>query len=248
MSRREKIITCKNLRPGLLQEINPKTPAQKETFQAFDDEKNLMLHGYAGTGKTFIMLYLALNAILNRTVPQEKILIVRSMLPIRDIGFLPGNTEEKTSVYTEPYNALFEELFPGIPNPYDLAKYSDILDFMPTSYMRGITVRDSLVIVDECQNLNFHELDTIMTRVGQNSKIYFCGDFLQTDLRNPQEQNGIIKFMDILHDMKSFRTIAFKEHDIVRSGLVKEYIISKNKKEYAMNFDSIDKKLRSKIA
>ena len=176
MSRREKIITCKNLRPGLLQEINPKTPAQKETFQAFDDDKNLMLHGYAGTGKTFIMLYLALNAILNRTVPQEKILIVRSMLPIRDIGFLPGNTEEKTSVYTEPYNALFEELFPEIPNPYDLAKYSDILDFMPTSYMRGITVRDSLVIVDECQNLNFHELDTIMTRVGQNSKIYFCGD------------------------------------------------------------------------
>ena len=248
MSRREKIITCKNLRPGLLQEINPKTPAQKEVFQAFDDEKNLMLHGYAGTGKTFIMLYLALNAILNRTVPQEKILIVRSMLPIRDIGFLPGNTEEKTSVYTESYNALFEELFPGIPNPYDLAKYSDILDFMPTSYMRGITVRDSLVIVDECQNLNFHELDTIMTRVGQNSKIYFCGDFLQTDLRNPQEQNGIIKFMEILHDMKSFRTIAFKEHDIVRSGLVKEYIISKNKKEYTMNFDSIDKKLRSKIA
>jgi phosphate starvation-inducible protein PhoH len=151
------------------------------------------------------------------------------------------------SVYTEPYYSLFDELFPEVENPYELAKYQDILEFMPTSYIRGITLKDSYIIVDECQNLNFHELDTIITRVGQNSRISFCGDFMQTDLVKQSEQTGIIQFMDIIKNMSSFDMIDFTEEDIVRSGLVKEYILAKNRKEYRGLFESVDKKMSQKL-
>lgn len=237
-------VKAKCLTKTSMKRINPLTDNQTRTFEAFNDDKHLMLHGCAGTGKTFIMIYLAMRAILSGRVEQQKVYIVRSMLPTRDIGFLPGSQEEKMSVYTEPYYSLFEEMFPGIENPYELAKYQDIVEFIPTSYIRGITLRDAFIIVDECQNLNFHELDTIITRVGENSRIAFCGDFMQTDLKNHNEQNGIIQFMDIIKNMKSFEMIDFTEDDIVRSGLVKEYIINKNRKEYKGLFESVDKKMR----
>lgn len=237
-------VKAKCLTKTSMKRISPLTDNQTKTFEAFTDDKHLMLHGCAGTGKTFIMIYLAMRAILSQRVDQQKLYIVRSMLPTRDIGFLPGSQEEKMSVYTEPYYSLFEEMFPGVENPYELAKYQDIVEFIPTSYIRGITLRDAFIIVDECQNLNFHELDTIITRVGENSRIAFCGDFMQTDLKNHNEQNGIIQFMDIITNMKSFETINFVEDDIVRSGLVKEYILSKNRKEYKGLFESVDKKMR----
>lgn len=226
-----------------LNDIKPITENQKEVFSNFAD-KNLFLYGVAGTGKTFVALYNALKDVLDPKSPRERVYIVRSIIPTRDIGFLPGSQEEKMSVYTEPYYSLFDELFPGIENPYELAKYQDIVEFIPTSYIRGITLRDAFIIVDECQNLNFHELDTIITRVGENSRIAFCGDFMQTDLRNHGEQQGIIQFMDIIKNMNSFEMINFTEEDIVRSGLVKEYIISKNRKEYKGLFESVDKKMK----
>ncbi len=241
---KSKIISVKALSKSLLKKVKPITDNQQLTFDAFNDEKNLILHGCAGTGKTFIALYNALDAILSHRVEQRKVVLVRSMLPIRDIGFLPGSQEEKSAVYNEPYVALMNELFPGVENPYELAKYQDILEFLPTSYIRGITLTDSIIIVDECQNLNFHELDTIITRVGENSRIIFSGDFMQTDLTRVNEQKGIIDFMDIVKNMNSFSMIDFKEEDIVRSGLVKEYIVAKNRKEYANLYESIDKKMK----
>ena len=232
MSKQKSVaVKAKCLTKTSIKKIEPITQNQSLTFDAFNNDKHLMLHGCAGTGKTFIMIYLAMKAVLSRRVDQQKVYIVRSMLPTRDIGFLPGSQEEKMSVDTEPYYSLFDEMFPGIENPYELAKYQDIVQFVPTSYIRGITLRDAFIIVDECQNLNFHELDTIITRVGENSRIAFCGDFMQTDLRNNSEQRGLIQFMDIIKTMKCFETINFNENDIVRSGLVKEYIISKNKKQ-----------------
>lgn len=237
-------VRAKCLTKSSLKKINPITDNQLRTFEAFNEDKHLMMHGCAGTGKTFIMLYLAMRAVLSRQVDQQKVYIVRSMLPTRDIGFLPGSQEEKTSVYTEPYYSLFDEMFPDVENPYELAKYQDIVEFVPTSYIRGVTLRDAFIIVDECQNLNFHELDTIITRVGDNSRIFFCGDFMQTDLKNNAEQRGLIQFMDIIKSMKCFETIDFTEEDIVRSGLVKEYIISKNQKQYEGIFESVDKKMR----
>lgn len=222
-------VRAKCLTKTSLKNIKPMTYNQSKTFDAFDDDKNLMLHGCAGTGKTFIMIYLAMKAVLSRRVDQTKVVIVRSMLPTRDIGFLPGSQEEKMSVYTEPYYSLFDELFPDVENPYELAKYQDILEFMPTSYIRGITLKDSYIIVDECQNLNFHELDTIITRVGQNSRIIFCGDVDQSDLVRTQEKNGILDFTRVLEQMDEFTLVEYNLGDIVRSGFVRNYLINKIK-------------------
>jgi predicted ribonuclease YlaK len=229
MSGKQKPVVVKALGKHMMQKINPTTDNQAKVFESFRDEKNLMLHGCAGTGKTFIMLYLALRTVLSGHTQYKKVVIVRSMLPIRDIGFLPGTQEEKQAVYMEPYYSLVQELFPEVDNPYDLASMQEVLEFMGTSYIRGITLNDSLIIVDECQNLNYHELDTIITRVGENSRIFFCGDYNQTDLKYEREQNGILKFIDILQSMNQFDFIEFTEDDIVRSGLVRDYIIAKNR-------------------
>ena len=226
---RQKVLSAKCLTQTSIQKIRPITENQVKTFEAFQDGKHMMLHGCAGTGKTFIMIYLAMKAVLSRRSEQQKVYIVRSMLPTRDIGFLPGSQEEKMSVYTEPYYSLFEEMFPGIENPYDLAKYQDILEFVPTSYIRGITLRDAHIIVDECQNLNFHELDTIMTRVGQDTRIVFAGDIQQTDLTKTNDRNGILDFVNIMQEMKEIECIEFNIGDIVRSGLLKSYLINKIK-------------------
>jgi len=226
-------VKAKCLTKTSIKRINPITENQEKTFEAFNDDKHLMLHGCAGTGKTFIMIYLAMKAILSQRVEQQKLYIVRSMLPTRDIGFLPGSQEEKMSVYTEPYYSLFDEMFPNIENPYELAKYQDIVEFIPTSYIRGITLRDAFIIVDECQNLNFHELDSIITRIGKNSKIIFCGDYTQTDLTRDNDKRGIVNFMKILKSIQEFETIEFGIDDIVRSDFLKSYIIAKYKFGYA---------------
>ena len=223
-------LKAKCLTKSSLKQITPITPNQVKTFEAFQRNKHLMLHGCAGTGKTFIMIYLAMKAVLSRRVEQSKVVIVRSMLPTRDIGFLPGSQEEKMSVYTEPYYSLFDELFPDVENPYELAKYQDILEFMPTSYIRGITLRDSLIIVDECQNLNFHELDTIITRVGRIQECFLC-DFMQTDLVKQSEQQGIIQFMDIIKNMDSFDMIDFSE-EALYEAVSKRIYHSEERKVY----------------
>lgn len=242
MSGKQKSIVVKALSKHMMQRIVPTTENQSLAFDSFNNNKNLMLHGCAGTGKTFIMLYLALRTVLSGHTDYKKVVIVRSMLPIRDIGFLPGTQEEKMSVYMEPYYSLVQEIFPEVENPYDLAYMQEILEFMGTSYIRGITLNDSLIIVDECQNLNYHELDTIITRVGDNSRIFFCGDYNQTDLKYEREQNGILKFIDILKTMEEFDFVEFMEDDIVRSGLVKNYIIAKNRATQKGLMDSMEAK------
>jgi len=211
-------------KPLSLKQIHPLTTNQELTFEAFDDNKNLLLHGLAGTGKTFIALYLALEAVHEGRVPKP-ITILRSVVPSRDMGFLPGKMEEKIAVYEEPYVALCAELT-GKATAYDWMKAHGYIQFSTTSYLRGMTFHNSIIIVDECQNMNFSELDTIMTRVGEGCRVIFCGDFRQTDLKN-DERTGLHKFMKVLHKMKSFKTIEFGEDDIVRSGLVKEYLLTK---------------------
>ena len=205
--------------------IKPLTSNQELTFEAFNRNKNLLLHGVAGTGKTFLALYLALDAVVKGEVPKP-ITILRSVVPSRDMGFLPGKMEEKIAVYEEPYIDLCAKLS-GKPTAYKWMKDNDYIQFSTTSYLRGITFNNSIVIVDECQNMAFQELDTIMTRIGENSRIIFCGDFRQTDLKN-EEKNGLSKFMKIVSKMRSFETIEFSENDVVRSGLVKEYLLAKN--------------------
>jgi phosphate starvation-inducible protein PhoH len=211
-----------------LKRIEPLTENQKLSFDSYNQGKNLMLHGIAGTGKSFISLYLALNQVLNDNSQFKKIVIVRSVVPTRDMGFLPGNNREKAKVYEAPYYAICTELF-GRSDAYEYMKNKNIIDFISTSFIRGITLNDSIVIVDEIANLTGHELDSIITRIGKNCKIIFCGDFRQSDFTKDQEKSGLMDFMRIIKRMKFFEFIDFQKEDIVRSSLVKNYIIEKDK-------------------
>jgi phosphate starvation-inducible PhoH-like protein len=208
-----------------LRTISPLTLNQSSTFKAFEQGKHLLLHGVAGTGKTYISLYLALNEVLNKS-RYKHIVVIRSVVPSRDMGFLPGSAKEKARVYEEPYKMICDDLF-GRGDGYDILKMKRMLDFTTTSFLRGVTFNDAIIIVDECQNMIQQELDTVMTRVGNNCRIVFCGDFRQTDLAKHEERRGLLTFMNILDRMSCFEKIEFGKEDIVRSALVKSYIISK---------------------
>lgn len=226
-------INSKQVKSNLkIQPVTPLTENQKLTFASYNKDKNILLHGLAGTGKTFISMYLALDEILSKGSLYNKLIIVRSIVPTRDIGFLPGNTKEKTKVYEGPYYAICTELF-GRGDSYELLKTKGVIDFMSTSFIRGMTLNDSIIIVDEINNMTFHELDSVITRIGRNCKLLMCGDFRQSDLSKQSERQGLTSFMSILTRMDSFDYVEFKEDDIVRSGLVKEYILAKDKLGYS---------------
>jgi len=215
-----------------LLDIEPITENQKKLFESYSQDKHLVAYGTAGTGKTFISLYNALADILDETTPYEKIYLVRSLVSTREIGFLPGDHEDKADIYQIPYKNMVKYMF-QMPSDADFEmlygnlKAQDSIKFWSTSFIRGTTLDNAIIIVDEFQNLNFHELDSIITRVGENSRIIFCGDASQTDLVKTNDRNGIHDFLNILRKMPSFDIIEFGIDDIVRSGLVKEYIIAK---------------------
>ncbi len=215
-----------------LVDIQPITDNQKVLFDSYKEGKNVIAYGAAGTGKTFITLYNALKDVLDESTPYERIYIVRSLVATREIGFLPGDYEDKSDIYQVPYKHMVKYMF-QMPSDADFEmlygnlKAQETIKFWSTSFLRGTTLDNAIIIVDEYQNLNFHELDSIITRIGEDSKIYFCGDASQTDLQKTNERNGIIDFMKIVRSMPSFNLIEFGIDDIVRSGLVKEYLIAK---------------------
>lgn len=218
-----------------LKHIQPKNINQRKFFELYDKQSSaILLHGVAGTGKTYIAMYKALEEALDPTTDYERVIIVRSAVPSRDIGHLPGDEKEKTEVYTLPYVEICDDLFNHI-QPFIRLQEQKVVHFLITSFVRGITLDNSIVIVDECQNMTDMELNSIMTRIGRNSKIVFCGDFRQTDLYKKNDMSGLQKFMAIAELMPSFDTIEFSVNDIVRSKLVKEYIIARLEYEERYN-------------
>jgi len=215
-----------------LVDIEPITDNQKVLYDSYKEGKHIIAYGAAGTGKTFVTLYNALKDVLDENTPYEKIYMVRSLVATREIGFLPGDHEDKSDIYQVPYKHMVKYMF-QMPSDADFEmlygnlRAQDTIKFWSTSFLRGTTLDRSIVIVDEFQNLNFHELDSIITRIGEDSKIYFCGDASQSDLQKTNERNGIVDFMKIIRSMPSFNLIEFGINDIVRSGLVKEYLIAK---------------------
>jgi len=214
--------------------VKPITDNQKIVFETWKKKQNQFLFGCAGTGKTFVSLYLALQDVMNLQTKYDKVVLVRSLIPTREIGFLPGDEEDKAALYQVAYANMVQFMFQQ-PNEqafsmlYEKLKQQGSLYFLSTSFLRGLTFDNSIIIVDECQNLNFHELDTIITRVGQDSKIVFCGDFGQSDLSRTSEKNGLHDFLRILEEMEEFNCVEFDIGDIVRSGFVRSYLIQKTK-------------------
>ena len=222
----------KPVNKDLLKPIEPLTPAQESLWEQYATGKNLVAYGCAGTGKTFCLLYQALKEVLTEDTPYEKIYIVRSLVPTREIGFLPGTHEDKSYLYQIPYRNMVKHMFSMYTDKefdtlYDDLQRQETISFWSTSFLRGTTLDNAIIIVDEFENLNFHELDSIMTRVGENSKIFFAGDASQSDLLKVTERTGILDFMQILQGMPEFGKIEFGLEDIVRSGLVRSFLVSK---------------------
>jgi predicted ribonuclease YlaK len=224
----------KPINTDVMVDIKPLTKNQEKFFEEYKKGRNLFAYGAAGTGKTFIALYLALKEVLDVVTPYEKVYIVRSLVSTREIGFLPGDHEDKSFLYQIPYKNMVKYMFEMSDDTefemlYGALKTQETIGFWSTSFIRGTTMDNAIIIVDEMQNLNFHELDSIITRVGENSKILFCGDASQSDLTKTNERNGILDFSKIIAAMdQDFSTIEFGLDDIVRSGLVRNYLLAKN--------------------
>lgn len=210
--------------PLLCRSIKPITINQNKAYKEFHKGYNLILHGVAGTGKTFISMHMALNVVLSPDPQQEQVVVLRSVVPTREIGYLPGTLKEKISVYEDPYREICNDMFER-GSAYEELKSRKKLVFATTSYLRGITFKNSIIVVDEMQNLNYEELRTVITRVGDNSRIIFSGDYRQTDFERHRDKQGLKHFLNILDNMESFSKIEFGHGDIVRNDLVKDFII-----------------------
>lgn len=209
-----------------MKKIDPQTENQSSVFDSWDDGDNIVLAGSAGTGKTFLAMYLALESVLTRDTPYHRVIIVRSVVPVRDMGFLPGTLEEKKEVFETPYKSICNELF-NDPKSYNKMINNNTIEFTTTSYIRGMTIDNAIIVVDEMQNLNFHELDSVVTRVGENCRIIFSGDYYQSDFTNESDRQGIQRFLRIVEQLKNFSVITFNWHDIVRSDFLRDYIMTK---------------------
>jgi phosphate starvation-inducible PhoH-like protein len=214
------------LRIDDLRTFEPLTENQEKVYKAWNEDNHLVLTGSAGTGKTFSAVYLGLEQVLDKGNQLEKVVITRSIVPTREIGFLPGSMEEKMEPYSGPYRAICTELFQD-SKAYDKLVEQDAIEFLSTSYIRGTTFNDAVIIVDEMQNLTFHELDSVITRIGQNCRIIFCGDYLQSDFTKESDKNGFGKFLKIIEHMTKFSVVTFTWADIVRSDFVRDYIMTK---------------------
>jgi phosphate starvation-inducible PhoH-like protein len=206
--------------------VDPITNTQRQAYEAWRSDDNLALVGTAGTGKTFLALYLALEQVMDKSTPYDKVRIIRSVVPTRDVGYLPGTLEEKLDAFTGPYRAACTHLFED-ERAYDKLVANGYVSFESTSYIRGVTYDNSIVLVDEMQNLNFHELDSVITRIGHCTKIIFCGDYYQSDFKNEKEKQGVNQFLGILEQLRNFSVITFGWEDIVRSDFVRDYIMTK---------------------
>lgn len=211
--------------PLTLKRVQPSTDNQRIAFEAFGEGQHLMLSGMAGTGKTYISLYMALSAVQEREY--DRVIIVRSIVPTRDPGFLPGSLKEKTRVYEDPYYSVCADLYES-ERAYEQLRGREIIDFKTTSYLRGTTMSDCVVVVDEIQNMKYHEIDSVITRIGKNCRLIVLGDYRQSDLVRDQEKQGILDFIRVANHMRSFTHVEFGHQDILRSDLVKEYLIARD--------------------
>ena len=227
----------KPINSSLMRNIEPLTETQEKLWEEYAKGQNIYAYGCAGTGKTFCLVYNALKEVLSEDSPYEKVYLVRSLVATREIGFLPGTHDDKSFLYQIPYKNMVKHMFSMYTDKefetlYDDLQRQETISFWSTSFLRGTTLDNAIVIVDEFQNLNFHELDSIITRVGENSKIMFAGDATQTDLQKVAERTGILDFMQILEGMPEMSKIEFNIEDIVRSGLVRSYLVSKINQGY----------------
>jgi len=212
-----------------IKNIQPLTDNQKKVFDCYDEGNNLVLSGSAGSGKSFLAMYLALKDLIRTNNPcYNKIIIIRSAVPSRDIGFVPGTLEEKSKIYQDPYKQIVNELS-GRGDAWHFLINKEIIEFQTTSFLRGLTFSDCIIIFDEFQSATFHEIDTVLTRIGENCRFFLCGDYNQNDLSIKREKSGFQDAIKILRNITYVSEVQFTIDDVVRSGFVKNYLSEKEK-------------------
>jgi predicted ribonuclease YlaK len=219
--------TNSKIRLESLTKFEPITDKQVQVVREYKKGNNLVLSGSAGTGKTFIAISLALEEVLDKNTQYERLVIIRSIVPTRDIGFLPGDEEEKKDAYTAPYRSIISEVCSNDSEAYAKLIANNELQFMSTSFIRGITINNAIIVLDELSNCNGHELDSVITRIGKNCKIIFCGDYYQSDFTKESERKTVLQFLEIIKRLNKFSYIEFTWQDIIRSDVVRDYIMTK---------------------
>ena len=206
------------------------TENQQKFFDAYKrGDYFIGLFGSPGVGKTFLAMYRGLEEVLDRSNPFKQIVVVRSAVQVRDQGFVPGSLDEKMEIYETPYKEISETLF-GRSDAWDRLKEQGYARFISTTAIRGISIDDAIILVDESQSMTFHELSSVISRVGHRSKIIFIGDLKQNDLiKSKNDVSGLKEFLNVARHMDEFSEITFTPDDIVRSSLVKSFIVACDK-------------------
>jgi phosphate starvation-inducible protein PhoH len=212
-----------------LKDIQPLTENQERAFAAWYNDKDLFLHGSAGTGKTLMAFYFALREVMLENA--DKVLIIRSVVPSREMGFLPGSEKEKTKSFELPYYGICQQLY-GRGDAYEILKQKEIIEFSSTSFLRGLTFDNTIIIIDECQNLSWMELHTVMSRIGNYSRVIFSGDTAQSDLDERRGKYDLCRMIEICKAMNCFQFINMTPEDVVRSGKARDYILAVEKLGY----------------
>ncbi len=200
--------------------VQPKSPNQRRYLEAIENHDMVFGVGPAGTGKTYLAVAMAISALLNKQV--NRIILARPAVEAGErLGFLPGTLQEKIDPYLRPlYDALFDMLDPERVERY-LEK--NIIEIAPIAFMRGRTLNDSFVILDEAQNTTSEQMKMFVTRLGFNSKAVITGDVTQIDLPSPR-RSGLIEAVDILQGVNGLAFVHFDESDVVRHHLVQRII------------------------
>tara|TARA_R110002126_G_scaffold107868_2_gene243604 strand:+ start:90 stop:728 length:639 start_codon:yes stop_codon:yes gene_type:complete len=206
-----------------MNDIQPLTENQKFAFDEWAHNKDLFIHGSAGTGKTLIAFYLALREVLLDNA--DRVIVVRSTVPSRDMGFLPGSAKEKMRVYESPYYDICKTIY-GNKDAYEILKEKGTIEFISTSHIRGNTFDNCVVVVDECQNMAWPELNTVMSRIGENCRFIYAGDTKQSDLEDHKGKYDLNKMIAVIKRMATFSFVQMFPDDVVRSGKAKQYILA----------------------